>query len=246
MDLKGKKINFLGDSITFGFGLMDLPELPEDFDPATLAPEDNPILNTDPDTLEGSFVNVLRNECGLAAARNYGVCGSRIARQQDDGRLDLFPDTFCDRADRMDPDADIIVVFGGTNDFGHGNAPLGMMADRTDASFFGALHVLCRKLIRKYPASEIVLCTPLHRLDEESPLGEGAKLVPSAPLIEYVRAIRQVAEYYSLPLLDLYACSGLQPNVPVIAEKYCPDGLHPNKAGYAILTRRIKHFLESL
>ena len=70
--------------------------------------------------------------------------------------------------------------------------------------------------------------------------------MPSAPLIEYVRAIRQVAEYYSLPLLDLYACSGLQPNVPVIAEKYCPDGLHPNKAGYAILTRRIKHFLELL
>ena len=163
MDLKGKKINFLGDSITFGFGLMDLPELPEDFDPATLAPEDNPILNTDPDTLEGSFVNVLRNECGLAAARNYGICGSRIARQQDDGRLDLFPDTFCDRADRMDPDADIIVVFGGTNDFGHGNAPLGMMADRTDASFFGALHVLCRKLIRKYPASEIVLWTRSRR-----------------------------------------------------------------------------------
>ena len=28
MKLEGKKINFLGDSITFGFGLIDLPELP--------------------------------------------------------------------------------------------------------------------------------------------------------------------------------------------------------------------------
>ena len=65
-------------------------------------------------------------------------------------------------------------------------------------------------------------------------------------LIEYVKAIRRAAEYYSLPLLDLYACSGLQPTVPVIAEKYCPDGLHPNKAGYTILSRRIKSFLESL
>ena len=68
----------------------------------------------------------------------------------------------------------------------------------------------------------------------------------SARQIEYVKAIRRAAEYYSLPLLDLYACSGLQPNVPVIAEKYCPDGLHPNKAGYVILTRRIRRFLEAL
>ena len=246
MKLEGKKINFLGDSITFGFGLLDLSELPEDFDPATLAPEDNPLFSIDPDILEGSFVNILRRECKLAAARNYGVCGSRIARQHDDGRFDMFPDTFIMRAERMDPDADIVVVFGGTNDFGHGNAPLGTMADREDGTFYGALHVLYRRLIEKYPGAEIVICTPLHRLDEDLPGEEGVKLIPGALLIEYVRAIREVAEYYSLPLLDLYACSGLQPNVPVIAEKYCPDGLHPNKAGYAILTRRIKHFLESL
>ena len=46
--------------------------------------------------------------------------------------------------------------------------------------------------------------------------------------------------------LDLYARSGLQPEVPVIAERYCPDGLHPNRAGYEILTRRIRSFLEAL
>lgn len=246
MKLEGKKINFLGDSITFGFGLIDLPELPPDFDPASIPPEDNPILNTDPDTLDGSFVNELRSECRLAAARNYGVCGSRIARQHFDGRPDMFPDTFCDRADRMDPDADIVVVFGGTNDFGHGNAPLGTMGDRTDLTFYGALHVLFSKLREKYPSSEIVVCTPLHRLDENLPGEPGVKLIPGAPLTEYIKAIREVSEYYSLPLLDLYACSGLQPAVPVIQQLYLPDGLHPNKAGYTIITRRMKSFLEAL
>ena len=106
--------------------------------------------------------------------------------------------------------------------------------------------MLFRMLIEKYPAAEIVICTPLHRADEDNTMGDGSKLVPGKPLIEYVQAIRLAAEYYSLPLLDLYACSGLQPTVPVIAEKYCPDGLHPNKAGYAVLTRRMKSFLESL
>ena len=246
MKLEGKKINFLGDSITFGFGLIDLPEPPPGIDPRTIPPEKNPVLSTDPDTLEGLFVNVLRSECRLAAARNYGVCGSRIARQHFDGLPDMFPDTFCDRADRMDPDADIIVVFGGTNDFGHGNASLGTMDDRSDLTFYGALHVLFRKLREKYPLAEIIVCTPLHRLDENLPGEPGAKPVPGALLIEYVKALRKVAEYYSFPLLDLYACSGLQPAIPAVRELYLPDGLHPNRAGYVMITSRMKSFLEAL
>ena len=54
MELKNKKINFLGDSITQGVGTT----------------EDKYI-----------YLNVMKNECGLAAARNYGISGTRIARQ---------------------------------------------------------------------------------------------------------------------------------------------------------------------
>ncbi len=38
----------------------------------------------------------------------------------------------------MDNDADIIIVFGGTNDFGNGDAPFGEMSDRTPYTFYGA------------------------------------------------------------------------------------------------------------
>lgn len=252
MKLEGKKINFLGDSITFGAGLMsmpegmDMPELPEDFDFSMLPPENNPFAKVNPDEFEHLFVNILRRKCGLAAARNYGVPGTRIARQPEGFGPDFFTDTFCDRAQRMEPDADVVVVFGGTNDFGHGYAPMGTMGDRTDATFYGALHVLMAVLIEKYPAAEIVICTPLHRIGEDDPRGDGTKKVPGPVLSEYVTAIRQVAEYYSLPLLDLYAHSGIQPNVPVIAERYCPDGLHPNEAGNQLLARRLAGFLEAL
>ena len=77
-------------------------------------------------------------------------------------------------------------------------------------------------------------------------MGDGSKQEPGPLLIEYVNAIRQVAEYYSLPLLDLYACSGIQPNVPIIARRYCPDGLHPNGEGNKVLAKRLRHFLEAL
>ena len=65
-------------------------------------------------------------------------------------------------------------------------------------------------------------------------------------MYRYVAIIREVAEYYSIPVLDLFACSGLQPCVPIIQQKYLPDGLHPNDAGHEILAEKIAGFLMSL
>ena len=62
----------------------------------------------------------------------------------------------------------------------------------------------------------------------------------------YVDIIREVAEYYSLPVCDLFKNSGLQPLVPVIMEKFVPDGLHPNDAGHEIIAARLGSFLASL
>ena len=61
-----------------------------------------------------------------------------------------------------------------------------------------------------------------------------------------VDIIKEVAEYYALPVLDLYSVSGIQPCVPILKEKYCPDGLHPNDAGHIKLKNRILEFLKAL
>mgnify|MGYP004464467189 FL=1 len=63
---------------------------------------------------------------------------------------------------------------------------------------------------------------------------------------DYVNIIREVAEYYSLPVFDLYANSGLQPELAEIREKYIPDGLHPNAEGHKIIATKLKSFLEQL
>ena len=62
---------------------------------------------------------------------------------------------FCSRVATMDPDADIVVVFGGTNDFAHGDDPIGEMLDRCTTTFYGACHVLMARLIEKYPTATI-------------------------------------------------------------------------------------------
>lgn len=216
MELKGTKINFLGDSITEGAGTSSHDKM---------------------------FTMLIEREYG-AICQNYGIGGTRIARQKTPTE-EKWDRDFISRVPEMDNDADIVVVFGGTNDFGHGDAPLGTMSDRTPYTFYGALHCLYTALTEKYPDVPVVILTPLHRLNEDSPKGDN-KPAPVGTLKEYVNIIREVAEYYSLPVLDLFKESGLQPKVPVIQQKYIPDGLHPNDDGNAILAHKIARFLETL
>lgn len=209
MELKGKKINFLGDSITEGVGASEYAHC---------------------------YVEQFAAATG-AVCRNYGISGTRIAKRRVPYENPEFDRYYASRVPEMDPDADVVVVFGGTNDYGHGDAPLGEMNDRTVWTYYGALHVLFTALIEKYPTAQIVILTPLHREDEEK----------RTPILKpFVDATRQVAEYYSLPVLDLWANYGIQPRIPVMKNMYVPDGLHPNDAGHAHLANKLRSFLEQL
>lgn len=218
MELRQKKINFLGDSITEGHGVS---------------------------CRENTFCNLLARDEGLAAARNYGIGGTRIAPQHSRSGNNAWDQDFISRVEKMAPDADIIVVFGGTNDYGHGDAPIGYFTDSTPETFYGALHTLIRKLYEKYPDKLIVFMTPTHRLREESPRGDGYKQ-PTLPLSGYVDIIKEVCRYYSIPVLDLYANGSMQPSVECLKNLYMPDGLHPNDAGHRIIASRLAGFLKSL
>ena len=211
------KINFLGDSITEGAG-----------------------------STEHIYCYVKQVEALLGAeCRNYGISGTRIARQKKpsaDPRHDL---DFCSRIEQMDANADVVAIFGGTNDYGHGDALMGTIDDRTPDTFYGALHYLYENTVRKYPDALVFVMTPLHRAVEDNPRGEGSKDQDGPILRDYVRAIRDVAEWYSLPVLDLFANSGICPSIPAHREKYTGDGLHPNNLGHRIVAERVADFIAS-
>lgn len=141
----------------------------------------------------------------------------------------------------MDSDADVVVVFGGTNDFGHGDAKLGTFESRDPYTFYGAMHVLCEKLINRFPNADILFMTPLHRCSEDEVSKENG-LPEETNLAGYVSIIREVAEFYGLPVLDLFSTSGLQPKVDIIKETYMPDGLHPSDAGALRIALRLMGF----
>ena len=217
MNIQNKKILFLGDSITEGFG---------------------------PQDIENVYWKRLERSCGCVSV-GFGISGTRIARQQKpspDPREDQY---FRSRVAAMDEEADVVVIFGGTNDYGHGDAAFGCFDDRTDDTFYGALHNLYSDLIAKYPTAQLVVMTPLHRLGENEAYNTwGLRSVGC--LEDYVDIICEVAGYYGIPVLDLHRLSGLQPEVPQLKERYMPDGLHPNDAGHALIHSRLKGFLETL
>ncbi len=217
MELTNAVINFLGDSITFGVG-------------AT--------------STERRFTDVLAREYGLRRANNYGISGSRIARQS---MITGEPHDrdFCMRYSEMALDADAVVVFGGTNDFGHGDALLGAPADREPDTFYGACHYLMSGLLTRYTGKPVVILTPLHRLEEDDPHGS-RKPHSVAPLHVYRDILMEVADYYALPVLDLYRTSGIQPKVEACRQRLCPDGLHPSDEGHALIARRLALFLQTL
>jgi len=215
LDIKGKKILFLGDSITQGHGVSDI-----------------------------NNIYWKRLEQDGCIVKGYGIGGTRIARQQ----LHKEPHDekhFRTRIAEMDTDADVVVVFGGTNDYGHGDAAIGKITDRTDDTFYGALNNLYTDIINKFPHAQLVAMTPCHRLNENEYYNHlGTRCVLN--LQGYVDIIIEVSGCYGIPVLDLYRVCGIQPDVEESRKLYMPDGLHPSDEGHKLIYQKLKGFLNSL
>ncbi|MBR6708638.1 MAG: SGNH/GDSL hydrolase family protein [Clostridia bacterium] len=143
------------------------------------------------------------------------------------------------------PSADLIVIFMGTNDYGH-ETPLGTIADTSDVSFCGALNVVITGIRQNHPDSKIIFATPLHRY------GFGTSKISGKPftsdslpngrghtLEDYVNAIKAICEKNKLPVIDLFNLCPLNPEKPEDKRQYFPDGLHPNAAGHEIIAQTI-------
>ncbi len=141
------------------------------------------------------------------------------------------------------PKADLIQIFMGTNDYGH-DTPLGTIADTTDISFYGALNLIIPALQTKYPESRIVFVTPLHRYGANGLTYDYTENGAGNTLKDYVDAIKEVCERYSVPVIDLFTISGINPAIADVKTAYMPDGIHPNDAGHELIANLMANHLE--
>lgn len=222
--LEGKIIDFLGDSITEGVGVTD---------------RDN-----------NRYDNVLKKMCNLKATHNYGIGGTRFAHQSVPSEKPRHDLCFCGRVYDLNVDADIIVVYGGVNDYIHGDAPIGSFGDETPATFYGAVRFLMNYLTTAYPDKLIVFMAPARicfkDLTGYEPSNRAVKKADALPLYSYVEIIKKTAELFQIPVLDLYQELGIDPMREEDRLQYTVDGLHFNDAGHHIIAKRLADFLQAL
>lgn len=164
---------------------------------------------------------------------NNGVKGSRIAVTA--GKTDSFVERYA-----AIPTAPVISIEGGTNDY-QNNVPLGDINSTDNTTFYGALKTVFKGVRENNPDSKIFVMTPMKRTYGYGigPNGIGLKL------LDYVNAIKEVADLYSIPVLDLYSMSGISPFITAHVPKYFADGLHPTNEGYIWLADVIWAFIQN-
>lgn len=223
MELKGKIIDFLGDSITEGCGVID--------------------------RANNRYDNRICRDYGLKAVYNYGIGGTRLAHQSKPSDTPRYDLCFCGRAFDLNKTADIVVVYGGVNDYIHGDAYFGTMDDRTPETFCGAVRYLMTLLKTDFEGKTIVFMTPAHcffkGVSDAEPSPRPIKR-DARPLYEYVNAIKTIGKELGVYVLDLQENLGIDPNNEEQREKLTTDGLHFNDEGHAYIAAALGKFLTEL
>ena len=193
--------------------------------------------------------------CGMAGVRelNYGITGTLMAR----AGLSRFDATsFIDRYAAMAP-ADLVVVFGGTNDYFWTDAPIADPVSADDCYFTNAVRRLCRGLRERYPGAPVVFLLPYQMRGVGNYLGgtdarASSKHNTDQPnfvgctLADYVRAQTEICAQNGVPALDLFHALPIDvAHAEADEARYTLDGCHPNPEGHRLIARTLFDFCKT-
>lgn len=171
-------------------------------------------------------------------------------------------------------DIDAIFIFAGTNDF-NGSVLLGQWWNMTTeivnkdgvvalkprrvlstdtSTLCGRINTAMQFIRQNFPVQQIVLMTPIHRgfatfgpenvQPEETFANSIGRYVE-----EYVDVVRQAADMWSTPLVDLFRIANLHPLTPSHSQFFNDpqtDLLHPNASGHGRMAKAIAYQMLSL
>ncbi|MBQ7821676.1 MAG: Ig-like domain-containing protein [Clostridia bacterium] len=131
-------------------------------------------------------------------------------------------------------DPDMIVIYGGTNDY-NGNWTIGEPGDLSRDTFCGAISELIMLSWKNYPDAKLVFFTPIKRCDFAVGEGSDNTGLRNYHLEAYVEAMKATCEYYDVPCIDLY--NNEQTNFIGLRTTYMKDGVHMTDEGHKIFAK---------
>lgn len=166
-----------------------------------------------------------------------GCGGTKFTKLHTPSEVHRFDLDFNLRIAILPSEADYVVVFGGTNDYG-ASVPLGESGEKDYYTFAGALTYLVENLSEKYGKEKLRFVLPIKRYNYDKPAS-----AKGHPLADYVNKEKEVLDYYKIPYLDMFNDGIPAPDTEERSE-YFADGLHPSDKGHEYIAEHLAKFLK--
>ena len=177
------------------------------------------------------YFNYIQGATGINIV-NMGVSGSGYAKGTDN---------FMNRVLNVPTDSDVVTIFGSGNDASSG-VELGTATDTGTSTLGGIINTTIDNLYSVMPVVQLGLVTPTP--------WQGNMPYDNGWMEKYANLIKEICYLRSIPCLDLYHCSNLDPNRSEVRSlAYAKDdgnGVHPSELGHKIIASRFLGFLHNL
>ena len=236
VDLEGKTLSILGDSISTYSGISNDATTTNN----TIGSNAVYYPKADIDSANETWWKQTADYTNMDVLVNNSWSGSRVLNNNGAAYLDRCVQLHDNTGSNTGTNPDVIAVYIGINDFNAG-LNCGEFKELSDVyteengyitpqSFAEAYAIMIHKMTERYADSKIFIFTlPANGTNKYTAL-----------LDDYNEEIRKIAEYFDCYLVDIAAIEGYE------YANYTNDGLHPNETGMDLITDYFVRMLKAV
>lgn len=180
------------------------------------------------DRVKENITTHLANWTG-ATVTNYGISGTKISGDGSTSFHKRFPD--------VSKNADLTIVFGGTNDYWHKSTDIGEINSTDTNTFCGAINSIIDYHCNNNGQKELLFVFPFNQYyggaGSDTDHGHGS-------FNKFRDAMKSICDSRGIPFLDLLAESGMDvAHNATHKSLFTTDGVHAKPAGHLRVAERM-------